>query len=132
DVASATSDAAGSFSTTFAVPTLATSGEHTVTGSGQSSGLTASADFPDRTDWVKFHFDSANSGYNPYENVLDPSTVSSLSIKWNFLTGGAVYSTPSVVGGVVYAGSDDGKVYALDSDSGSKLWSFGTGSPVES
>ena len=32
-----------------------------------------------------------------------------------------------MVGGVVYAGSEDGKVYALDAADGSELWSFPTG-----
>ena len=32
---------------------------------------------------------------------------------WNYTAGGAVYSSPAVVNGVVYAGSADGYVYAL-------------------
>jgi outer membrane protein assembly factor BamB len=38
-----------------------------------------------------------------------------------------VYSSPAVVGGVVYVGSGDGKVYALKASSGAKLWSYTTG-----
>ena len=33
---------------------------------------------------------------------------------WSYTTGGGVASSPAVAGGIVYAGSYDGKVYALD------------------
>ena len=58
---------------------------------------------------------------------------------WNYTTGGPVYSSPgpvysgavysslAVVNGVVYAGSDDGNVYALNATSGAKLWSSTVG-----
>ena len=36
-------------------------------------------------------------------------------------------SSPTVVNGLVYIGSDDYNVYALDANTGSKIWSFGTG-----
>ena len=35
-------------------------------------------------------------------------------VKWTFGTGRWVFGTPVVVDGVVYFGSDDGHVYALD------------------
>ena len=44
--------------------------------------------------------------------------------KWAapFLTGGPVFSSPTVVGGVVYVGSNDGKVYAIDAATGGAKW----------
>lgn len=36
-------------------------------------------------------------------------------------------SSPAVVNGVVYVGSDDGKVYALNASTGKTLWSFQAG-----
>jgi glucose dehydrogenase len=44
-----------------------------------------------RTDWLKFHFDLQNSGFNPYENVLNPANVSNLSVKWSYFTGGSTF-----------------------------------------
>ena len=38
---------------------------------------------------------------------------------WNYTTGGDVDSSPAVVGGVVYVGSDDDNVYALNAANGS-------------
>ena len=51
---------------------------------------------------------------------------------WTFTTGGWVLTAPVVVDGMVYVGSDDGKLYALTADSGERLWSFATGDVVRS
>jgi outer membrane protein assembly factor BamB len=51
---------------------------------------------------------------------------------WSFATGGNVGSRPALDRGVVYAGSDDHNVYALDARTSTKLWSFGTGGKVVS
>ena len=54
----------------------------------------------------------------------------SASPVWQFSTGGSVVPAPTVSGGVVYAGSDDNHVYALDASTGELLWSFATGGAV--
>jgi len=46
------------------------------------------------------------------------------AVSWKFATGGSIVTTPAVVNGIVYAGSMDGCVYALDATSGRLLWSF--------
>ena len=51
---------------------------------------------------------------------------------WQFATGGPVVPAPLVSDGVVYAGSDDSHVYALDAGTGELRWSFGTGGAVRS
>src|SRR5437899_13665 len=43
---------------------------------------------------------------------------------WSFRTGGNVDSSPTVVNGVVYVGSEDGRVYALNASTGAKVWSY--------
>ena len=45
---------------------------------------------------------------------------------WNYTTGGDVASSPAVAEGVVFVGSYDKKVYALDASSGALLWSYTT------
>ncbi len=50
---------------------------------------------------------------------------------WKFNAGDTIYSSPSVVNGVVYIGGDtmyNGTLYALDAQTGLKLWSYPTGS----
>ena len=51
---------------------------------------------------------------------------------WSFQTGGWVVNAPTAADGVVYAGSDDNFVYALDAASGQMLWSFETGDAIRS
>ena len=47
-------------------------------------------------------------------------------------TGGRVRSSPVVVDGVVYAGSWDRQLYALDAKTGQELWKMKTGKPIQS
>jgi outer membrane protein assembly factor BamB/tRNA A-37 threonylcarbamoyl transferase component Bud32 len=51
---------------------------------------------------------------------------------WVFETGDKVYSSPLVVDGVVYIGSNDGNLYALDAGNGSEMWRYPTGSSITS
>ncbi len=53
--------------------------------------------------------------------------------RWTFQTGAAINSTPAIgVGGLVYIGSGDGKLYAVDGVTGDKKWDFLTGGRVDS
>src|SRR5437762_9857887 len=47
-----------------------------------------------------------------------------LALLWTFKTLGAVKSSPAIVGGRVFIGSNDTNVYALDLRTGKKAWSF--------
>lgn len=53
-------------------------------------------------------------------------------VRWKFHTDGAVISSPAVVNGVVYFGSTDSNLYAVDATSGTLKWKFPTGSWVVS
>ena len=58
--------------------------------------------------------------------VQDPSFL------WSYSTGGWVVTAPVVVDGVVYAGSDDYSLHALDADTGNLRWSYATGDVIRS
>lgn len=47
-------------------------------------------------------------------------------LRWKFHTAGRVISSPAVVDGVVYVGSTDGNLYAINADSGAQKWKFET------
>ncbi|MGW5847356.1 outer membrane protein assembly factor BamB family protein [Streptomyces sp. NPDC055254] len=47
---------------------------------------------------------------------------------WTYPTGGWVWSSPTVVDGIAYIGSNDRKVYALDAATGHCRWTHTTGS----
>ncbi|HLY30012.1 MAG TPA: PQQ-binding-like beta-propeller repeat protein, partial [Ktedonobacterales bacterium] len=51
---------------------------------------------------------------------------------WKFDTSGAVGSSPAVANGMVYIGSNDGSLYALDASTGSLMWEYQTGDVVHS
>ena len=84
------------------------------------------------SDWPMYGRDLAGSHYNPNEKQLTPATVARLKPKWVFETGGDVSAQPTVVGGVVYFGSWDGKEYAVDAKTGNKIWAYDCGSPSRS
>ncbi|HLJ49035.1 MAG TPA: PQQ-binding-like beta-propeller repeat protein [Bryobacteraceae bacterium] len=54
------------------------------------------------------------------------------SVKWRFATGGRIVSSPAYADGVIYFGSDDGKVYAVNAATGMQRWMFTTRGPVAS
>lgn len=75
-----------------------------------------------------FQHDTRNSGYT--DATTGPNQ--EVGAAWTFETGGEVLSSPAVVDGTVFVGSNDGNLYALDMVSGEQAWVFGTGGPVES
>ena len=83
-------------------------------------------------NWPQFHFDLCHTGCNPYEFILSPATVGNLVLKWKYTTGRDVDSSPAVANGVVYVGSDDNNVYALNASTGALLWKYTTGNQVDS
>ena len=56
----------------------------------------------------------------------------SLVLSWTAKTGGPVKSSPAIVNGRVYVGSDDKLVHCLDLASGKEIWNFPTGGEIES
>ena len=48
------------------------------------------------------------------------------SYLWSFATGGNVDSSPTVASGLVYVGSEDKQLYALNATTGEHLWSYAT------
>lgn len=53
-------------------------------------------------------------------------------VKWTFPTGDRISASPTFADGVVYVGSDDGQVYAIDAATGRQRWMHRTGGPVGS
>lgn len=64
--------------------------------------------------------------------VYDSPPPSLQALAWKFKTGGRVISTPAVVGDVVYVGSTDGILYAINRADGTPRWTFETGGPIAS
>ena len=106
-------DPQGRVATRITIPAQALPGTHRVAATGEQSGARARAPFTVRTDWSRFHFDAANTGLNPYENVLSPSTVGDLTLDWVTPDlGSEVLTSPAVVAGRVFVGTLQGQFYA--------------------
>ena len=77
-------------------------------------------------NWPMFNHDLVHTGYS---TSFAPRTNQTL---WTFTVGNAVKTSPAVVDGIVYFGSDDGYVYALNAANGSLIWKYNTDGPVQS
>ena len=73
--------------------------------------------------WSMFHHDLTHTGNS---QSTAPKTNQTL---WRFNTGGPVDS-PVVSDGVVYVGSLDNNVYALNASNGARVWSYATGGQI--
>ena len=80
---------------------------------------------------IMLGFDAQHTNNNPYEKVLNSANVSRLVQDWTFHTGGYIAASPVVASGVVYIGSRDGYVPALDAHSGEQIWTHQTGSMID-
>lgn len=60
-------------------------------------------------------------GYRPLENL-----------KWKYKTDGKIFSSPIAKDGVVYIGSEDGFLFAIDEKLGNLKWKFKTGGAIHS
>jgi len=77
--------------------------------------------------WSMFRHDLTHAGYSVSTAPLTNQLL------WSYATGNSVaYSSPAVLNGVVYVGSDDDYVYALDAATGAYIWSYKTGGSVDS
>jgi len=73
-----------------------------------------------------FRGDPAHSG------VLLARAPQNLSVKWTFHTADVLVSSPTVANGVVYIGSSDNFLYAVDARSGELKWKFNAHGNVSS
>ncbi|HUY80041.1 MAG TPA: PQQ-binding-like beta-propeller repeat protein [Ktedonobacterales bacterium] len=128
---------------TFATPSNATTGAHTITAIGQTSGAVATTTFtvgaipqgpaPSASDWATFGYDLQNTRVNPTETTIGVGNVATLAPKWAEMTPFTpvqkTVASPVVANGVVYLGTTEGQMLAYDL-SGNLLWSFNATAPI--
>lgn len=124
----------GNISLKIHIPSSALPGNHTVTATGQSSGLSAQATFLVQTNWPMFGFDPQQTHYNPYENILTTANVSKLKLDWKYQGQNPfLMGSPAVSNGLAYI--DTNPLSALDQHTGTVVWqvtqnSYGSSSPA--
>jgi glucose dehydrogenase len=77
----------------------------------------------ERHDWPMYGRNLAHT-FSSRTSAITERNVSSLKLRWTFVTGDAVTASPAVVDGVVYVGAWDGFFYALDAATGALKWKF--------
>jgi polyvinyl alcohol dehydrogenase (cytochrome) len=83
--------------------------------------------------WNGWGRDLSSTRFQPGEEAgLGAADVPKLKLKWafGFPTGLSSNAQPTIAGGRVFVGNDNGYVYSLDAKSGCIYWSFETGSLV--
>ena len=80
----------------------------------------------DNSSWPMF-------GNTPSHQGVSSSTAPATNYTlWSYTTGDRVGSSPSVSDGVVFVGSWDDNIYALNASTGAKIWNYTTGGDVTS
>jgi polyvinyl alcohol dehydrogenase (cytochrome) len=80
-----------------------------------------------KASWNGWGVDEMNTRFQtPADAGITAAEVPSLKVKWAFgyPTGRTAYGQPTVVGGRVYSGSNDGTIYALDAKTGCVYWMY--------
>jgi outer membrane protein assembly factor BamB len=72
-------------------------------------------------DWSTFHQGNDRQGFSS----VDTAPITNRT-KWIFNTSGYIFSSPIIVDDVVYIGSNDKNIYAINLTSGSKIWNYTT------
>jgi polyvinyl alcohol dehydrogenase (cytochrome) len=76
-------------------------------------------------DWPTFGHDNRRTGVAPgFATLTDPK------VAWSATLDGAVYGQPLVIGGTVYAATENDTIYALSSATGDVVWKRHLGTPV--
>ncbi|MEE8468663.1 MAG: PQQ-binding-like beta-propeller repeat protein, partial [Planctomycetota bacterium] len=78
-----------------------------------------------RSEWRMYRGDAAQTG------VAAGSLGAEFEVLWSFEAGGAVTSSPVVANGLVYFGSDDYELHAVDLETGEQRWAFATEDLIE-
>jgi outer membrane protein assembly factor BamB/plastocyanin len=98
------------------------------TESGQPSPVASPSAIsgPLEVQWL-FRGNAARTG-----ELKGPGLGSPATFPWIFRVGAPVVSSPAVANGIVYVGSDNSNLYALDSFSGPAKWTFKAGGAISS
>lgn len=109
----------------IAIPAGARPGRHWITALDRKSGDGARTMLSVNSDWPELGFDPHGTRNNAGENILTPKTVAGLALAWQSAIND-IRSSPAVANGLLYVGTRDGHLLALDAATGAQRWSAAT------
>jgi outer membrane protein assembly factor BamB len=131
DLMLVTTSAGGVFANrSITIPNGAQPGIHWITAVGRRDGDAGQSSFKVSSTWGSIGFDERGRRRNPWENVINDQNVQTLDLLWKAKTGDEVVSSPAYYNGIVYVGSWDKSLYALDAATGSVVWKKATGGKI--
>jgi outer membrane protein assembly factor BamB len=108
----------------WTLPDSTALGAHAVTVVGRQSAKQGQAALNVGVNWSASQFNSAKTGFNPFERILNPDNVGRLSLAWAFDTHSGINSSALVVDGVIYCLTfAPSTLQAIDSKTGALAWS---------
>jgi outer membrane protein assembly factor BamB len=81
----------------------------------------------EKSGWPMFRGNLRHTGVTDIKAVQQ---VQECELIWKFQTGDKIKSSPAIVDGMVFFGSNDDHLYAVDIKTGQRLWKFKTGSCI--
>src|SRR6185369_12380218 len=81
-----------------------------------------------KNDWRMFLGNPMRTGHA----LIDAPVFPAGKVRWTFPAEGPIDSSPAIVKGIVYVGSDDHNVYAVEEKSGRLIWRSQLGEKVKS
>ena len=84
----------------------------------------ASQAAPRATSWPQFRGSPQMTG------VAVSDVPQALSLKWTYQAGETIESSAAIADGVVFVGSGDGDLLAIDLETGKLKWKYATGNPL--
>jgi outer membrane protein assembly factor BamB len=90
-----------------------------------STLLLAAASGKPRQGWPVFR------GSPDLTGITDIELPKPLRLRWSFQAKDSIESSAAILAGVVYVGSMDGSLYAVDLSTGKLRWRYSTGGPVQ-
>jgi outer membrane protein assembly factor BamB len=127
-VGTATANSSGDVpATKIAVPSTAPFGQTSLTATGGTSGLAATAPINIMNEWTQFGYNSLHSAEEPNDDIISNTInvkASILNVDWIYTSTAAINDSPAVARGMLYFGNDQGVLTALYSTVGSPAWTY--------
>jgi hypothetical protein len=88
--------------------------------------------------WAAFILSGAHDGFRMASASVTPAKITAPDdspplkgkVLWTYLSGGGIQGAPAIDGAIVFVGSEDGEIHALNRTDGSRVWHFSTASKI--